>query len=59
MPMATLQGGFGGEMRCGWMDVHYVLNSYINSIQQFFVYLVKKNHLERFSLSHRRTLAVA
>ncbi len=24
-----MKGGFEGEMRCGWMDVRYVFNSYV------------------------------
>jgi hypothetical protein len=24
-----MRGGFKGEMRCGWMDVRYVFNSYV------------------------------
>ncbi len=27
-----IQGGFEGEMRYGWMDVCYVLNSYVTPV---------------------------
>jgi hypothetical protein len=56
-----MQGGFGGEMTCGWRDVRYRFSiptspKYINRI---FLYLMQKNHLEGFRLSHWHTLAVA
>jgi hypothetical protein len=56
-----MQCGFGGEMRCEWMDVHYRFSCSTSPqyIDRDFMSLTQKNHLEGFRLSHWRTLAVA
>ncbi len=56
-----MQGGFGGGMECGWIDVRYrfLIPTSPQYIDRFFLYLTQKNHLEHFRLSHRRTLAVS
>jgi hypothetical protein len=55
-----MQGGFEGEMRCGWIDVLYDFDSNIIPVhlQSFFVPYAE-NQLEGFRLSHHGTLAVA
>ncbi len=40
-----MRGGFEGEMRCGWMDVRYVFNSYVipvHSLTEFFCTIAEK-----------------
>jgi hypothetical protein len=56
-----MQGGFGGEMMCRWMDVRYRFSIPTSSqyIDRDFLFLTQKNHLEGFRLSHWCTLAVA
>jgi hypothetical protein len=56
-----MQGGFGGEMMCGRMDVRYRFSVPMSPqyTDRDFLYLTQKNHLEGFRLSHWRTLAVA
>jgi hypothetical protein len=54
-----MRDGFGGETRCGWMDVRYrfLIPTSRHYIDKVFFYLTQKHHLEGFRLSHWRTLA--